>query len=198
MARKTPTKNRKEARCNRCNKWMRKDNLKQHQGNCIMLQGCIWTNCEEKVRTLGHADKCKEAPWLQCPSCYRMKQWRSRHNPAKCSDRIRTQSAMTCRDELGWYEAEPVDPLDIWVSHGRYLDAPLRELYLREASQYIFLDISTKKRRAIKMTSKRVTKKIAIQTDLEGYVTYRDSIARQYKKRSIKTTKHKITKTKAE
>ena len=84
---------------------------------------------------------------------------------------------------------EQVDSLEIWASHGRYLDAPLRELYLREASRCIFLDISTKKRRAIKMTSKHITKKITIQNDLEGYVAYREALARQDKKQKEKQPK---------
>ena len=78
----------------------------------------------------------------------------------------RTMPSYTCTDELGTYTNEEVDEHDVHVYHGRHISAPLRKLYMGDADQYIFKDVSTKTKRSIKTTKHKITKTKAEPTKL--------------------------------
>jgi hypothetical protein len=176
MTRSMATKSRKESQCDRCKKWMRKDKIERHQLICIPLDSCIWPGCKEKDRGRNHIDRCKKALWLQCPSCFRMFSWNTKHNPQCCNKGKRTRSSYRCRDELGCYVAEEIDEHGVDANHGRYLDATLRELYVRDVERYLFKNASTKEKRAIKITKHKLktkaesTQPSQIQQDIRAYV----------------------------
>jgi len=154
---------------------MGKEHIERHNIIHIKASGCIWQECQLQSRTMNHFDRCDQAPWLECPSCFRSFKWNTKHNPQCCNKGKRTRSSYRCRDELGCYVAEEIDEHDVDANHGRYLDATLRELYVRDVERYLFKNASTKEKRAIKITKHKLktkaesTQPSQIQQDIRAY-----------------------------
>ena len=54
----------------------------------------------------------------------------TRHNPQRCNVAINKKTSYKCNDELGTYTAEEIDEHDVDLMFGRYMDKPLRHLYI--------------------------------------------------------------------
>ena len=65
MTRKMETKDRKEGQCDRCKKWMRKDNLEHHQGTCKAIEEVLHGSCHSPKNGPGtHLEETMQATYM--------------------------------------------------------------------------------------------------------------------------------------
>lgn len=128
------SKNRKESRCNQCNKWMRKDILERHQGTHEAIKQCPF--CKDWFKSgANHINRCRYAPKIHCFLCRKAFPWRTPHQPKRCYERIHENTyRIKFRDELGTYWKDIVTKEDVLYEQGFYASGPLRKFYMGAAT----------------------------------------------------------------